>query len=549
MDASSVAVKANLPFSQVKRTSVCGGQSGIWGQRIVGCPRIKRATSTKNRSFCGGLHAKPGVAFSVLTPPDVSEENLVFHGPLFPNRRADPKSVASIILGEGAGIQLFPLTKRRATPAVPIGGCYRLIDIPMSNCINSGINKIFITTQYNSTSLNRHISRTYQFGDGISFRDGFVEVLAATQSPGKAGMNWFQGTADAVRQFTWILEDYKNKNVEHILILSGDQLYRMNYMDIVQKHIDEFADITISCVPVSHSQASDYNLVKINKAGHITEFSHKPMGAELDSLKDAGEYLRLSPQDFIKYPYIASMGVYVFRRDTLLDLLRLEMQEIYSSIVDFHILLSLSSFRWNYPESNCFESEILPSAVKDHDVQAYLFIDYWEDLGTIKSFFDANLTLTEQPPKFQFYDPRTPIYTSPQFLPPSKIEKSRVVDSIISHGSFLNKCSIEHSIVGVRSRLDCGVELKDTMMMGADMYETKFEMANLLSDGKVPIGVGEDTKIRNCIIDKNARIGKNVVIVNKDGVQEADKTSEGFFIRSGITIILKNATIKDGTVI
>ncbi|KAG6531164.1 hypothetical protein ZIOFF_004938 [Zingiber officinale] len=546
MDARGVGLKANVCFGRAKRRSI---GSGIWGEGVRGCPEILKRRS----SF--GARIKTGVALAVLTS-DVNQETMVFRAPMFGNETADPKSVASMILGGGNGSQLFPLTNTRATPAVPIGGCYRLIDIPMSNCINSGINKIFIMTQFNSASLNRHLSRTYNFGNGINFGDGFVEVLAATQTSGEAGMGWFQGTADAVRQFTWVFEDNKNKNIEHILILSGDQLYRMDYMDLVQKHIDTNADITVSCVPVDHSRASDYGLVKMDKAGRIAQFSEKPKGVDLEAMvivckvfmfllsifigttdnkeinyihgvqSYGGTFLPMSCQDSLKYPYIASMGVYVFRRDILLKLLR-----------------------WKYPKSNDFGSDILPSAVKEHNVQGYMFNDYWEDIGTIRSFFDANLALTEQPPNFEFYDPMTPFYTSPRFLPPTKIEKCRVVDAIISHGCFLRECGIESSIVGVRSRLDYGSELKDTMMMGADIYETEAEIASLLADGKVPIGVGQNTKIRNCIVDMNARIGKNIVIQNKDGVQEADRPSEGFYIRSGITIVVKNATIKDGTII
>ncbi|ONH91106.1 hypothetical protein PRUPE_8G093400 [Prunus persica] len=340
----------------------------------------------------------------------------------------------------------------------------------MSNCINSNINKIFVLTQFNSASLNRHIARTY-FGNGINFGEGFVEVLAATQTPGEAGMNWFQGTADAVRQFIWVFEDAKNRDVENVLILCGDHLYRMDYTDFVQQ-----TDTTL---------------------------------------------LGLSPQDAMKSPYVASMGVYVFKTEILLNLLR-----------------------WRYPTSNDFGSEIIPAAVREHKVQAYMFREYWEDIGTIKSFYDANLALTEE-----FYDPKTPIFTSPRFLPPTKIDKCRIVDAIISHGCFLRECSVQHSIVGERSRLDYGVELKDAIMMGADYYQTETEIASLLAEGKVPVGIGRNTKIRNCIIDKNAKIGKDAVIVNKDGVREADRPEEGFYIREGITIILEKATIQDGMVI
>lgn len=274
------------------------------------------------------------------------------------------------------------------------------------------------------------------------------------------------------------------------------------------------------------SQASDFGLMKIDETGRIIQFAEKPKGPALKAMQVGTSILGLSEQEASNFPYIASMGVYVFKTDVLLKLLKSA-----------------------YPSCNDFGSEIIPSAVKDCNVQAYLFNDYWEDIGTVKSFFDANLALTEQPPKFDFNDPKTPFYTSARFLPPTKVDKCRIVDAIISHGCFLRECSIQHSIVGVRSRLDYGVEFKDTMMMGADYYQTESEIASLLAEGKVPIGVGPNTKIHNCIIDKNAKIGKDVVILNKEGVQEANRPTEGFYIRSGITVIMKNATIKDGTVV
>ncbi|CAH9057478.1 unnamed protein product [Cuscuta europaea] len=512
----------------LKSTAHFPRESEFWGERIRG--------SLKNHSFAGQFRkslrlegkkkqkVKAGVAFSVLTAEN-GRETVTIDVPRRERRRADPKNVAAIILGGGPGTQLFPLTNRAATPAVPVGGCYRMIDIPMSNCINSGVNKIFVLTQFNSASLNRHISRTY-FGNGVNFGEGFVEVLAATQTQGETGMEWFKGTADAVRQFTWVFEDAKNKDVDNIVILSGDQLYRMDYMDLVQNHIDRNSDITISCAAAGESRASDFGLVKIDRWGKVVQFSEKPKRGDLKAMEVDTTLLGLSPQDAKVNPYIASMGVYVFRRDVLLRLLK-----------------------WRYPTSNDFGSEILPAAVMDHNVQAYVFRDYWEDIGTIKSFYDANLALTEESPKFQFYDPKTPFYTSPRFLPPTKIDNCTIKDAIVSHGCFLRECAVEHSIVGERSRLDGGVELKDTLMMGADYYETESEIASLLAEGKVPIGIGENTKIRNAIIDKNARIGKDVVILNKDGVQEADRPDAGFYIRSGITIIMEKATIPDGTVI
>lgn len=459
---------------------------------------------------------------SVLMEPRPLEDTIVNTGEA---TRVDPRTVLSIILGGGAGTRLYPLTKRRAKPAVPIGGAYRLIDVPMSNCINSGINKVFILTQFNSTSLNRHLARTYNFGK-INFGDGFVEVLAATQTPGDKGAEWFQGTADAVRQYLWLLEDAKNKVVEDVVILSGDHLYRMDYMDFVQKHRDSGADITISCVPMDDSRASDYGLMKIDDEGRVLYFSEKPKGNDLKNMQVDTTVLGLSPEEAVEKPYIASMGIYVFKKDVLMKLLR-----------------------WRYPTANDFGSEIIPASAKEFNVQAYLFNDYWEDIGTIKSFFDANLALTAQPPQFSFYDAAKPIFTSPRYLPPTSIEQCMIKDSIVSHGCFLKNCSVEHSIVGVRSRLEFGSVLKDTMMMGADYYETEDEVAAMLKNGKIPLGVGENSRISNCIIDKNARVGKNVIIANTDNVQESARPELGFYIKTGVTVIEKNGIIRDGTVI
>ncbi|XP_008236919.1 PREDICTED: glucose-1-phosphate adenylyltransferase large subunit 1-like [Prunus mume] len=524
MDSCCVTLKPNAHLR--KPSGLCNGDGGFWGERVRGSlnnklwdNRLTKALRAEKRA----KKVKSGVVLSVLTSSNT--EAVAVQMPPIYRRRVDPKNVASIILGGGAGTQLFPLTIRSATPAVPVGGCYRLIDIPMSNCINSNINKIFVLTQFNSASLNRHIARTY-FGNGINFGEGFVEILAATQTPGEAGMNWFQGTADAVRQFIWVFEDAKNRNVENVLILCGDHLYRMDYTDFVQSHVDRNADITISCAAVGDSRASDYGLVKIDSRGKVIQFTEKPRGADLKAMQTDTTLLGLSPQDAMKSPYVASMGVYVFKTEILLNLLR-----------------------WRYPTSNDFGSEIIPAAVREHKVQAFMFREYWEDIGTIKSFYDANLALTKEFAKFHFYDPKTPIFTSPRFLPPTKIDKCRIVDAIISHGCFLRECSVQHSIVGERSRLDYGVELKDAIMMGADYYQTETEIASLLAEGKVPVGIGRNTKIRNCIIDKNAKIGKDAVIVNKDGVREADRPEEGFYIREGITIILEKATIQDGMVI
>ncbi|KAB2023304.1 hypothetical protein ES319_D06G008600v1 [Gossypium barbadense] len=497
MASHFISLNANAnPCNLIKGRSY--GGSGFLGERI--------SWSIKSRDYGRVLwrslriendvrKAKFGVVHCVQTPTNENDDPTMFESP-----QADPKEVASIVLGGGAGTRLFPLTSMRAKPAVPIGGCYRLIDVPMSNCINSGIKKIFILTQFNSFSLNRHLARTYNFGNGVNFGDGFMEVLAATQTSGEAGKKWFQGTADAVRQFIWVFEDAKVKDVQHVLILSGDHLYRADYMDFVQKHIDSNADITVSCLPMDNSRASDFGLMKIDETGRIIQFAEKPKGKDLNAMQVDTSILGLSTEDAAKYSYIASMGVYVFKKDILLKLLT-----------------------QSYPSCNDFGSEIIPSAVKEHNAQAYLFNDYWEDIGTIKSFFDANLALTDQPPKFEFYDPKTPFYTSPRFLPPSKIDQCRIVNAIISHGCFLRNCSVKRSVVGVRSRLESGVELEDTMMMGADFYQTEMEIMSLLKEGKVPIGVGKNTKIKNCIIDKNAKIGKNVIISNSDKLRDQNK--------------------------
>lgn len=304
---------------------------------------------------------------------DVAKDFMSFRANILTQPEADPKTVASIILGGGAGTRLFPLTSHRAKPAVPIGGCYRLIDVPMSNCINSGINKIYILTQFNSQSLNRHIARTYNLGNNVNFGDGYVEVLAATQTPGPTGKRWFQGTADAVRQFLWLFEGAKHRHLENILILSGDHLYRMDYIDFLQKHIDSNADISVSCLPVDESRASDFGLLKIDETGRIRQFLEKPKGDNLSSMKVDTTILGLTAEDAAKNQYVASMGIYLFKTDVLLKLLR-----------------------WQYPTANDFGSEILPLSLKDYNVKAYLFNDYWEDIGTIKSFFDANLALADQ---------------------------------------------------------------------------------------------------------------------------------------------------------
>lgn len=427
------------------------------------------------------------------------------------------KNVLSIILGGGAGTRLYPLTKLRAKPAVPLAGKYRLIDIPISNCINSEMQKIYVMTQFNSASLNRHITRAYNFP---GFSEGFVEVLAAQQT--KDNPEWFQGTADAVRKYIWLFKEW---DIDYYLILSGDHLYRMDYREFVQRHIDTKADVTLSVLPMDEARASDFGLMKIDDSGRIIEFSEKPKGDDLKIMAVDTSVLGVSPEVAKEQPYIASMGIYVFNKDVMVKLLE-ESQD---------------------PD---FGKQILPNSAKDYNVQAYPFEGYWEDIGTIRSFYEANLALTQQPqPPFSFYDENAPIYTRSRYLPPSKLLDCQITESIVGEGCILKQCRIDHCVLGVRSRVEAGCIIEDSLLMGADYYEPFAERKSGLQKGVVPLGIGSETTIRGAIVDKNARIGRNVQIINKDHVEEAQREDEGFIIRSGIVVVLKNAIIPDGTVI
>ncbi|MEA5470750.1 glucose-1-phosphate adenylyltransferase [Spirulina sp. 06S082] len=428
------------------------------------------------------------------------------------------KRVLGIILGGGAGTRLYPLTKLRAKPAVPLAGKYRLIDIPVSNCINSGINKIYVLTQFNSASLNRHLTRAYNFG-GLS--DGFVEVLAAQQTRDRP--DWFQGTADAVRQYLWLFEEW---DMDEVIILSGDHLYRMDYGLFIDRHRETNADITLSVIPIDERRASSFGLMKIDNAGRVIDFSEKPKGNELKAMQVDTMSLGLTLEEAKQKPYIASMGIYVFKKNALIELLK------------------------QNTEQTDFGKEIIPGAAKDYNIQAYLFDDYWEDIGTIESFFEANLALTVQPkPAFSFYDEQAPIYTRSRYLPPTKLLNCKVSESIIGEGCILKNCEIGHSVLGIRSRIESDCKIEDTLVMGADYYEPFAERQSNLEMTKVPLGIGEGSTIRRAIVDKNARIGKKVLILNKDRVEEANREDEGFFIRSGIVVVLKNAVIPDNMVI
>jgi len=428
------------------------------------------------------------------------------------------KRVLSIILGGGAGTRLYPLTKLRAKPAVPLAGKYRLIDIPVSNCINSDILKIYVLTQFNSASLNRHIARAYNFS---GFTEGFVEVLAAQQTA--SDPSWFQGTADAVRKYLWLLEEW---DIDEYLILSGDHLYRMDYRLFVQRHRETNADITISVLPIDEKRASDFGLMKIDASGRVVDFSEKPKGDALKRMQVDTTKLGLTPEQAQKSPYIASMGIYLFKKEVLSKLLN------------------------EAPDRTDFGKEIIPAAAGDYNVQAYLFNGYWEDIGTMESFYEANLALTKQPqPPFSFYDEQAPIYTRARYLPPTKLLDSHVTESIIGEGCIIKECRIAHSVLGIRTRIEAGCTIEDSLIMGSDYYQPLAERESVVNTGKVPIGIGANSIIRRAIIDKNARIGRDVQIINKDHVEEANREEKGFYIRNGIVVVLKNATIADGTVI
>ena len=430
------------------------------------------------------------------------------------------KRVLAIILGGGAGTRLFPLTKMRAKPAVPLAGKYRLIDIPISNCINSEINKIYVLTQFNSASLNRHLTMSYNLSAG--FGQGFVEVLAAQQTPDSP--SWFEGTADAVRNYQSLFHEW---DVDHYLILSGDQLYRMDYGRFVQHHIDTGAQLTVGALPVDAAQAEGFGLMRTSADGRIQEFREKPKGEDLAQMRVDTQALGLSAEEALKRPYLASMGIYVFSRETMFDLLN------------------------NHPSSTDFGKEIIPASLKRGDrLQSYLFDDYWEDIGTIGAFYEANLALTDQPnPAFSFYDEQFPIYTRPRYLPPSKLQDAQVTASIIGEGSLLKACSIHHCVLGVRSRVEEEVVLQDTLLLGADYFESAEQRLALRQQGGIPVGVGKGTTVKRAILDKNVRIGNNVTIVNKDHLEEADRPEHSFYIRNGIVVVEKNGSIADGTVI
>lgn len=428
---------------------------------------------------------------------------------------ATTRETIAVILGGGAGTRLFPLTELRAKPAVPLGGKYRLIDIPVSNCINSDIIKIFVLTQFNSASLNQHIVRTYRFS---RFSDGYVDVLAAEQTPGNR--DWFQGTADAVRQVFPHFDEWKQST---ILILSGDHLYRMDYRKFLQRHTETNADLTVAVIPTRAELATGFGLLKTDETGRIVEFKEKPPAEELEAMRVDTTRFGLSAEESEHRPYLASMGIYIFRKEVLRDLLA------------------------DNPTAVDFGRELIPDAIERFNVQAHLFTGYWEDIGTIKAFYRANMEMTRPLPAFNFFDAEAPIFTRPRFLPGSKILNSQMQSSIITEGCIVNDARVSGSIIGIRSRIENGSTVEDTLMMGADFYQTLDELAYDQQHQRTRIGIGPNTHVRKAIIDKNARIGANVRLVNDQGIENAD--GPGYYIRDGIIIVPKNGIVADGTTI
>jgi glucose-1-phosphate adenylyltransferase len=417
---------------------------------------------------------------------------------------APVENVLAVILGGGRGTRLFPLTRHRSKPAVPIGAKYRLIDIPISNCLNSHLPRIFVLTQYNSQSLNDHLGRTYKFD---IFSPGFVNIMAAEQTD--ESPDWFQGTADAVRQSWGHMLNYP---FAEVMILSGDQLYQMDYRRMVETHRQKRADITVAVKPVSAEATSGFGILKVNQQGRIVHFEEKPGADRLDDLE--------SEVPGVGKAFLASMGIYVFSKEAL----RHALED--TSLVDFG-------------------RNVIPELVPRKRVQAFVHRGYWEDVGTIRSYYEAGLGLTDPVPPFDFYEASRPVYTHPRFLPATKVEQCSLRLALVSEGSILVGAEVERAVIGIRSRVGRGVQIRNSLILGADYYQTLDDLHQAEGRAEPPVGIGEDSVIEGAIIDKNARIGRGVRI-SSDG-ERPDGDGDGFFVRDGIVIVPKNGIIRDGT--
>ena len=419
--------------------------------------------------------------------------------------------VLAVILGGGAGTRLYPLTRDRAKPAVPLAGKYRLVDVPISNCLNSDLDRIFVVTQFNSASLNKHIARSYVFD---RFRSGFVTILAAEQTT--TSEKWYQGTADAVRR---TMDHFQSYPHDHVLILSGDQLYSMDYRLLLEHHRDHGAEITIAATPVAAQDAPGFGILKTDEYLRITEFYEKPKLDDLEG-KDSPVPAEMLSAGRI---YLASMGIYVF---------------------DAHVLYQMLDSR---PDDHDFGKSVIPFAIHQRRVVAYPFTGYWNDIGTVRSYFDTSIMLAQPHPAFNLYNMKMPLYTDAWTLPPAKVSRSRLENTLVGEGSVIVDADITNSVIGIRSFIDYGSTINRTVFLGADYFRWEEWETRSRMHGPVYPGVGQNTRIENAIVDKNASIGNRCVITNAAGVQEGE--GPGFYIRDGIVVIVKNAVISDGTVI
>lgn len=427
---------------------------------------------------------------------------------------ANSSNVLSVIMGGGQGTRLFPLTKERAKPAVPLAGKYRLVDIPISNCINSRLRRIYLLTQFNSASLHRHIAQSYKFDP---FSGGFVELLAAEQT--YADNSWYQGTADAVRKN---MIHFLNHEWEYLLILSGDQLYRMDFREVIEAHAESGADITVATIPMGRTEAQSLGIMQTDAERRIVRFVEKPKDpAVLDSLRLHREWYTQLGIEGEGELFLASMGIYVFNRSIIGRLLD-------NTLTDFG-------------------KDIIPNAIRDYKVCAYVFQGYWEDIGTIRAFFEANLDVTSELPRFNFFDMSAPIFSRPRFLPGSKINGAQIDHAVISDGCILNRAVISHSIVGLRSIVGVATVLNRVILLGSDYYESLESIVEHEKAGNPRIGIGSNCRIENTIVDKNARIGNNVVISPAGKPEKVDNPN--YYIRDGIVIVPKNGVIPHGMVI
>jgi glucose-1-phosphate adenylyltransferase len=422
------------------------------------------------------------------------------------------ENVLALVLGGGRGTRLYPLTKYRSKPAVPLAGKYRLIDVPISNCINSKLNRIYVLTQFNSVSLHRHIRRTYTFDP---YSGGFVEILAAQQTLDSS--DWYQGTADAVRQNVRYLQQ---SDIHYVLVLSGDQLYRMNYADMLATHIGSGADVTIGAMPVRREAASAFGIMRGDDSGRVTGFLEKPKTApEMDMVRTDPAWLDAHGMNSNGRDLLASMGIYLFNRPTLVELL---------TKTDYHD----------------FGKEIFPASIRARKVQMHLFDGYWEDIGTIKSFYQCNLDLAAAKPPFDLTVADAPIYSRARFLPPSRMDGATIRNSLISDGCVIEAgATIEQSVIGLRCRIGRNVTIRKSVVMGADFYESHDDMRR--EGQSIPMGFAEGTTIEGAIIDKNCRIGRNVRVANDAKLESSPETPEAM-ISDGIIVVQKGAALADG---